>query len=143
MIHVESQVKFKTNTQGARTNQTRHTYSFTNNDGPRLVLLLWLAYVPSNCHCSIPPFHRLVPAIPPSCASANGDIIITDSGEAFNVGRFLEESSPYAWGATGIGLCIGLSVLGAGWCVSMSSKETMNVHVLICAGEYSSLAPPS
>jgi hypothetical protein len=44
----------------------------------------------------------------------------TDSGEAFNVGRFLEESSPYAWGATGVGLCIGLSVAGAGWCVSRS-----------------------
>ncbi|KAG8699430.1 hypothetical protein FRC09_006634, partial [Ceratobasidium sp. 395] len=41
-------------------------------------------------------------------------LLFTGSGEAFNVGRFLEESSPYAWAMTGIGLCIGFSVMGAG-----------------------------
>ncbi len=43
---------------------------------------------------------------------------MTGSGEAFNFGQFLEESSPYAWGLVGIGLCIGLSVMGAGWHVA-------------------------
>ncbi|KAJ2926742.1 hypothetical protein H1R20_g10341, partial [Candolleomyces eurysporus] len=51
-------------------------------------------------------------------------LLFTDSGEAFNVGRFLEESNPYAWGATGIGLCIGLSVAGAGWGIFVTGMLT-------------------
>ena len=54
-----------------------------------------------------------------------------DSGEAFNVGQFLEESSPYAWAATGVGLCIGLSVLGAGWCVCCLDIQS-TTHSLFC-----------
>ncbi|RXW25029.1 hypothetical protein EST38_g842 [Candolleomyces aberdarensis] len=62
-------------------------------------------------------------------------LLFTGSGEAFNVGRFLEESSPYAWGATGMGLCIGLSVAGAG-CIIFC--EVVAIYGVIIGIVYSS-----
>jgi len=52
-------------------------------------------------------------------------LLFTGSGEAFNVGRFLEETNPYVWASTGIGLCMGLSVLGAGWGIFVTGASIL------------------
>lgn len=61
-------------------------------------------------------------------------LLLTDTYHNIDIGGFLLRINPFVWAAFGLALCVGLSVVGAGWylCWHIHHKMASLSHIFFC-----------